>query len=55
MTRSEATFKIKSLLSQDNITYDKMAESLGITKPTLYSRLVKQNWKLGEIALIERL
>lgn len=53
MTNIEATNKAHILLI--NMTYDELALKLGITKPTLYVRLVKHNWKLGEIVLLERM
>ena len=53
MTRLEATSKAKLLLLDFSI--DELARKIGITKPTLYTRLAEHNWKLGEIALLERL
>lgn len=53
MTKSEATFKAKMLLIE--LSVEQLAKKLGITKPTLYTRLSENNWKLGEIALLERL
>lgn len=53
MTRLEATTKARLLLINSSI--DELAVKLGISKPTLYTRLSEHNWKLGEIALIERL
>ena len=53
MTRLEATTKARILLINSSI--DELAVKLGISKPTLYTRLSEHNWKLGEIALIERL
>ena len=53
MTRLEATTKARLLLINSSI--DELAVRLGISKPTLYTRLSEHNWKLGEIALIERL
>ena len=50
----EATDKVYALreLSQnDNV----LAESLGISKVTLYTRLKKSNWKKTEISLINTL
>ena len=53
MNKTEATFKANLLLI--GLTVEQLAKKLGITKPTLYTRLSKSNWKLGEIALLERL
>jgi hypothetical protein len=53
MTKEQATFKARLMLIDYNI--DLLAKKLGITKPTLYTRLSENNWKLGEIALLERL
>jgi predicted DNA binding protein len=53
MTNLEATTKAKLLLI--NNTVDRLAEKLGISKPTLYTRLSEHNWKLGEKALLEKL
>jgi transcriptional regulator with PAS, ATPase and Fis domain len=52
MTKQEATFRAQLMLA--NQTYDSVAKFLGISKPTLYTRLVKKNWKIGEMALLER-
>jgi len=53
MKKEEATFKANLLLI--NLSMDELAKKIGITKPTLYTRLRENNWKLGEIALLERL
>ena len=53
MNKTEATFKANLLLIE--LTVEQLAKKLGITKPTLYKRLSESNWKLGEIALLERL
>ena len=53
MTKQEATFKARLMLIEYSV--DTLAKKLGITKPTLYTRLSENNWKLGEIALLERL
>lgn len=52
MTNLESTYKAKTLLLK--YTIDELAKKLGISKPTLYKRLLEHNWKLGEIALLER-
>ena len=52
MTKQQATFKAHLLLQ--NRSYEDLAKILDISKPTLYTRLVKNNWKAGEIALLEK-
>lgn len=46
---------VKSKIDSKEYTYDSMAKYLGITKVTLYTRLEKENWKKGEIALALKL
>lgn len=53
MTRLEATTKARMLLIDNTI--DELAKKIGITKPTLYTRLSEHNWKIGEIALLKQL
>lgn len=53
MTKAQATEKARLL--QINYTIGELAKKLGITRPTLYVRLAEGNWKLGEIALLEKL
>ena len=53
MNKTEATLLANSLLN--HTTVDDLAKQIGITKPTLYVRLRDKNWKLGEIALLEKL
>lgn len=53
MNQKEATLKVQGL--KGNIPDDKLAEKIGISKPTLYTRLVKSNWKKGEIELIKNM
>lgn len=53
MTKLEATTKVKMLLNINKV--DDLAKKVGVSKPTLYTRLSEHNWKLGEIALIEKL
>ena len=49
------TSKVKSNIDNGNYTYDSMSTYLGISKPTLYTRLSKENWKKGEIVLALKL
>lgn len=53
MNKTEATFKANLLLIEFSV--EQLSKKLGITKPTLYTRLTEKNWKLGEIAILERL
>ena len=48
-----ATKKVLKL--KEGTTSDKLADMLGIAKPTLYTRLERQNWKKTELALINLL
>lgn len=53
MTKLEATAKVQRLrLSYKDHDLIKM---IGISKPTLYTRIVQHNWKVSEIFLIEKL
>lgn len=49
----KATEKAKILLQL--LTYEDLSKRLGIARQTLYRRLAEDNWKLGEIALLEKL
>jgi len=53
MTKETATQKAKLLLQ--SMTYEELAEKLGISRPTLYKRLADSSWKLGEISLLDKL
>ncbi len=53
LTKLETTTKVKSLLISK--TYDELAKEIGISKPTLFVRLEKHNWKKGESFLISQL
>jgi predicted DNA-binding transcriptional regulator AlpA len=53
MTKEAATQKAHDLLLK--LTYEELSKKLGISRPTLYARLAERNWKLGEIALLEKL
>ena len=53
MTKYDASQRVKRLLcfkSQEEI-----AKKIGITRPTLNSRLERNNWKVSELFLIEKL
>jgi len=51
MTKFEATQRIKRRLVFE--TQDEVCKQLGITRPTLNTRLNKSNWKTAEIYLIQ--
>ena len=53
MTKEEATLKVKGL--KGNITDEQLSKKIGISQPTFYTRLLKSNWKKGEIELIKNL
>lgn len=55
MNKEQAQSTLKILGLKGNIPDDQLAEKIGISKPTLYTRLVKSNWKKGEIELIKNL
>ena len=51
MTKEQATLKVQGF--RGNYTDEEIAGKLGISKPTLYTRLKQHNWKKGEIELIK--
>lgn len=51
----ETTDKVYKLRSEDSRNDNDLAEMLGISKVTLYTRLKKSNWKKAEIALVNNL
>lgn len=53
MTKHDCTRKVQLL--RQNLTDEEVAKKIGITKPTLYSRLRLSKWKVSEIFLIESL
>ena len=53
MTKHDTTRKIEQIRFYK--TDDDVCKIIGISKPTLYVRLKKSNWKTSEIYLIERL
>ena len=53
MTKLEATTKAQRLrLSYSD---EDLCKKIGITKPTLYSRISNHKWKVSEIYLLEKL
>jgi len=50
MTKIECTSKVLKL--RHYRTDDQLCKDIGISKPTLYVRLKKNNWKLTEISHI---
>jgi predicted DNA-binding transcriptional regulator AlpA len=53
MTKLEATAKVQRL--RISFTDEEVVKKIGISKPTLYTRISNHNWKVSEIFLIEKL
>lgn len=53
MTKLETTAKVQRLRLYEND--EDLCKRIGITRPTLNSRIVRHNWKVSEIFLIEKL
>lgn len=51
----EATDKVYKLREDETKNDNDLAEDLGISKVTLYTRLKQNNWKKSELALINNL
>lgn len=51
MTKHEATNRVKRKLVF--ITQEDLCKEIGITRPTLNTRLAKSNWKASEIFFIQ--
>lgn len=51
----ETTDKVYKLRSEESRNDNDLAEMLGISKVTLYTRLKVSNWKKAEIALVKNL
>lgn len=49
------TKKLKAMIARSDETITSLAEKLGITRTTLYTRLKKENWKKAELVLINQL
>lgn len=49
----ELTKRIRQKLDAGQITKFDLAEKLGISRVTLDTRLVKDNWKKGELAILK--
>ena len=54
LTKLEATNKAKELIAS-GYGVDNLCKSLGISKPTIYRRLIEHDWKLGELALLKNI
>lgn len=55
MTQHDATRKVQTLRMKEGNDLE-VCKKLGISKPTLYSRINwRTNWKITELALIEKL
>ena len=53
MTRLEATAKAQKL--RLSFSDEDLCKMIGITKPTLYSRIINHKWKVSELFLIEKM
>jgi len=53
MTKYDASQRVKMLLSYK--PKEELAKQIGISRPTLNTRLERNNWKVSEIFLIEKL
>ena len=53
MTKLGTTSKVQRLRLSN--TDEEVCKMIGISKPTLYTRIAKHNWKTAEIFLIEKL
>lgn len=52
MTKFECTSKVQKIRHYKND--EEVCKIIGISKPTLYTRLSSNNWKVSEIFLIEK-
>jgi len=52
-TKLETTTRAQRL--RNSYTDEELAKKIGISKPTLYTRFTKHNWKTAEIFLIQKL
>lgn len=50
---NKTTTKVKLLLQTS--TYEEIADSIGISRTTLYKRLQLNDWKVSEIYLISKI
>ena len=53
--KEKHTTVVKALLDCNIFTKTDLAEKLGISRPTLDTRIKQHNWKKGELAIIETL
>lgn len=53
--KEKHTMVVRSLLDCSIFTKTDLAEKLGISRPTLDTRLKLGNWKKGELAIIDSL
>lgn len=53
MTKLETTTKVQRL--RLSYTDEELSKKIGITRPTLNSRIANHKWKVSEIFLIEKL
>lgn len=55
ITQISATSKIVAMLNSGVITKTELSEILDMGRPTLDRRLIKHNWKKGELEIIKNL
>ena len=53
MTKFDCTTKVQKIRQLK--TDEETSKIIGISKPTLYTRIKKHNWKVSEIFLIEKI
>lgn len=53
MTKFDCTRKIEQIRFYN--TDEEICKKIGFSKPTLYTRLKRSNWKISEIYLIENI
>lgn len=51
----KATEKVLTKIQTGKITKSDLADTLGISRPTLDKRIINDSWKKGELKLIESL
>ena len=53
ISNEEATNRVLEL--KKSMSVNSLAELIGMSKATMYTRFKKQNWKISERALIQRI
>ena len=55
ITKITATIKVNTALNSGIITKVELSEKLDMSRPTLDTRLIKSNWKKGELEIIKNM